>query len=213
MQLGNDEKDSVFEAKKLALALKAARLKKGLTRKSAAAMAGCSINSIEQLENARCKFTQARIEKIAMAYGYSVGQFADLKRDPKRYLSEVCKSGDQDKTVERKPRRNHFKIVTKEVRVLRLLRKKKGISQYEASRLCGYANGGFGHLEVGRIEITRPRVEHILKCLGYKWADYEALLNAPVLRDEIIEQAIAAIYRLDDQALSSVFSIIKSLTK
>lgn len=213
MQLRREDKNINPELLRTIQALKAARIKKGYSRKDAALLLGWSPASFEQIENARCNFSKERLEKIVSAYGYSQKEFAQILRDPKRLLAELCSEGKKDKSIERKPRRNHYKIVTKEVRVIRILRKRKGISQYEASRLCGYVPGQFGHIEVGRIELTKERISHIVHSLGFSILDFENLMNAALLRDEIIEAIHADLHNLDDQSLSSAATIIKALIK
>lgn len=213
MQLQNEIENKNKEFDRLVRALKAARLLKGLSRAEAAALVGWSPKAFEQLENGRCNFSRARLLKILDAYGYSEKEFARLLQDPKLAMAQVCEQKKQDHTIARRPRRNHLKIVTKEVRVIRALRMQKGFSQYEASRLCGYVPGGFGHIEAGRIELKRERIEFILLRLGYKWDDFERLMEAPILRDEIIVKAIAGLHRLDDLALESAVNVIKALIK
>lgn len=194
-------------------ALKAARLLKGLSRIEAAVSIGWSEASIEQIENGRCNFSGKRLTKILESYGLTADQFDRIKEDPKLVLAEVCKNGTSDRSVVRKPRRNHFKIVTKEVRAIRILRKRKRVSQYKASRLCGYVPGAFGHIEVGRIDLTPKRIKHILRCLGYLWSDYEELMNATVLRDEIEEEITKLLPSLDERALINTANIIKTFVK
>ncbi len=194
-------------------ALKAARLQKGLSRKEAAKLLGWTPRSFEQIENGRCNFSKGRLLKILKAYDISEAEFEHIRKQPKLALAKSCERGEADRTVARKPRRNHLKIVTREVRVLRALRRQRGLSQYAASKLCGYAPSMFGHIEEGRIELRLDRIEHILKCLGYEQSEFSTLVNAPVLRDEIIEDAIRYIQRLDDQALASAVNIIKALVK
>lgn len=196
-----------------ALALKAARLKRGLSRKDAAKLLGWSPGSFEQIENARCNISEARAQHILAAYEVTPEDFAQILRDPKRVIAQFCNDGRRDPSVERKPRRNHFKIVTKEVRVLRALRKRRQITQYEASRLCGYIPGGFGHVEVGRITLTPRRIEHILGSLGYTRADFDSLLAAPLLRDDLIEECHKAISQLPDSKLESALGILNALTR
>ncbi len=54
-----------------------------------------------------------------------------------------------ERTLSRKPRRNLYKLVTKEVRAIRILRKRRGISQYKASEVCGFKECTFGLIEAG----------------------------------------------------------------
>ena len=198
---------------KTVLAFKAARLSRGLTRKQAAELCGCSPRSFEQLENGRCNFSEARLRRLLEQMSVQWSDFLRILEDPKKILARVKEHKPNERSLDRKPRRNHFKIVTKEVRVIRILRKRKGISQYEASRLCGYVPGGFGHIEVGRIELSRQRIDHILSSLGYVWSDFEALMKASVLRDELIEDCTRCLHHLDDSKLESATNILKALNK
>ncbi len=213
MQLDRKNENINTDFVRTTRALKAARLLKGFTRKKAAQLLGWSPASFEQIENGRCNFSKERLLKIINIYGYSESEFDKIKHDPKLFLADACQQGKKDHSLDRKPRRNHYKIITKEVRAIRILRKRKGISQYAAARLCDYVPGGFGHIEVGRIELKKERIEHIIRCLGYTWKDFEVLVNAPILRDEIIEDIIKNLHHLDDQSLSSAANIIKALIK
>lgn len=213
MQLSQQIESKNTEFLRLTRALKAARLARNLSRKDAAKKLGWLPVSIEQMENGRCNFSKERLQKVVDSYGYSAKEFAEILRDPKLVLAEICTREKQDHTVARKPRRNHYKIVTKEVRAIRILRMRKGVSQREAARLCGYVPGGFGHIEVGRIELKRERIEHILACLGYSWIDFEGVLKSPVLADEIIPEIVKDLQRLDTHTLISAANIIQALIK
>lgn len=213
MQLEYRDENIHSELRRTTQALKAARLMKGWSRRLAAEKLGCSVAAVEQFENTRCNLSPQRLQKILSAYGLSEEKFAQIRRDSMRRLAELCEQGKKDRSLNRKPRRNEYKVITKEVRALRILRKRRGISQCEASRLCGYIPRRFSHLEAGRIELKKHRLEHILRCLGFAWSEFESLLQAPVLRDEVIEAAIQDLHRLDDQALTSAANVIKALLK
>ena len=194
-------------------ALKAIRLQKGMSRPQAAKKIGWNTRSLEALENARCNFSKERLHKVLTAYGVSESEFERIRRQPKLALSELCERKRTDRTVDRKPRRNHLKIITKDVRVLRVLRKRRSLSQYAASKLCGFAPSMFGHIEEGRIELRPDRISHILSCLGYSEQEYQQLLHSPILRDDLMTEIMKLCERLDDAALSSTLNIIKALAK
>ena len=210
-KLGKPDRYPSFD--RIVLALKAARVQKGISRKEVVSLLGWSRSSIEQIENGRCNLSQERIEKIASAYGYTRADFESILKSPKLVLAKAVNEGKKDQTVERKPRRNHFKIVTKEVRVIRALRLRKGISQYQASRLCGYVPGGFGHIEVGRINLTSERIDHILSCLGCTREDFNELMGASKLRDEMIEECKKCLGALNDTKLESALTVLTALRK
>jgi ADP-L-glycero-D-manno-heptose 6-epimerase len=160
MQLEYNDKNIHSELQRTTQALKAARLMKGWSRKLAAEKLGYSMAAVEQFENNRSNLSPQRLQKILSAYGYSEEQFAQIRRDSVRHLAEVCEQGKKDRSLSRKPRRNEYKVVSKEVRALRILRKRRGISQCEASRLCGYIPRRFSHLEAGRIKLEHVLIPH-----------------------------------------------------
>jgi transcriptional regulator with XRE-family HTH domain len=192
-------------------ALKAARILRGFSRKEAARLCGWSPKSIEQIENGRSYVSEARISKILNSIGYNEADFRALEANPDHALALARDSGFKTQTLKQKPRRNFYRRVTKESRVIRVLRKKAGISQYLASEKCGYANSIFGQIENGRIELPGDRIEFIVKSLGFTFADFESLMSAEILRDELITECTTRLEKLDDQKLASIRTVIISL--
>ncbi len=54
-------------------------------------------------------------------------------------------------------------------------------------------------------------LEHILKCFGYSSTDFKRLMEASLLRDKVIEDAVEVLTRLTRQALTSILNVIKKL--
>lgn len=198
---------------KTALAVKAARLRQSMSRKQAAHLCGITPRAFEQLENGRCNAREARLRHLTAKLGLSWEEFLDIQNDPQKHLAQAVTNKPLEKTLARKPRRNEYKIITKEVRVIRSLRMQKGLSQSEASRLCAYGPQGFSFLEAGRVELTPKKITHILKCFGYTLKDFERLMQAPLLRDEIIEEIMSALPKVSDLALTAIQQIIQELAK
>ncbi len=196
---------------KEALAIKALRLAKGLSRREAGALCGCSARAFEQLENGRCGFTGRRTERIIRALGYSMADFDEAAKDPESLIQTVTVAAQDEEPKERKPRRSCFRVITKETRILRILRERRGLTQSEASVRCGYTYAILGQIENGRINLPPTRIKHIVGSLGYSMDEYERLMEAEILRDELIAECTALISQLDDHKISSVRTVIKSL--
>lgn len=195
-----------------ALAIKALRLTKGLSRREAGALCGCSARAFEQLENGRCGFTGRRTERIIGAMGFSMADFDEVVKDPHSLIKALESNEPKEVALkERKERRSCFRIITKEVRVLRILRERRGLTQNQASVRCGYTYAILGQIENGRINIPHDRIKHIVKSLGYRMDDYEKLMQSEILRDEIISECNELMSKLDDPKLASVRTILKSL--
>lgn len=212
MQEEKVRRSSVKQITKTVLAFKAARLSLGLNRRQAAERCACSIRALEQLENGRCNFSEDRIRRLIENMGMNWSEFERLESSPQKVLAQID-AYDLERTMSRKPRRNLYKVVTKEVRAIRILRKRRGISQYKASAMCGFRRCTFGLIEAGRSDLTDGKVDLILRSLGYKRDDFEKIRSANVMADEVIAEIVALLDRLDDQALLSAASVIKALAK
>lgn len=193
--------------------IKALRLMKGLSRASAGSLCGVSRVAFEQLENGRCNVSKERLERYVRAMGYTPQDFAQVKVDVRRTLPELERNSQIKPPKEPTVKRNYHRIITKEVRVLRILRKRRGVSQYQAAKLCGYANSIMGQIENGRIELPPHRLKHIVRALGQSWEEFEKLTKTEVLRDELIEQCTHYLENLDDTRLDSAATVIKALLK
>lgn len=205
-------RSSVKKITKTVLALKAARISLGLNRREAAARCACSIRALEQLENGRCNFTEDRIKGLVEKMGMPWAEFSKLNDSPEKVLAQID-AYNLERTMSRKPRRNVYKVVTKEVRAIRILRKRRGVSQYKASALCGFRRATFGLIEAGRTDLTEGKIDLILRSLGYKRDDFEKIRSANIMADEVIGEIVELLDRLDDQALLSAASVIKALAK
>jgi transcriptional regulator with XRE-family HTH domain len=193
--------------------LRALRLMKGLSRKAAGSLCGVSARALEQLENGRCNVSTARLERYIKAIGYSYPEFLDVKREVHSLLPELERKARIKPPKTPKLKRNYHRIITKEVRVIRILRKRRGVSQYQAAKLCGYAHSIMGQIENGRIELPTDRLKQIVGALGQDWNTFEALMKSEVLRDELIEQCTHYLEGLDDNRLDSAATVIKALLK
>lgn len=162
-------------------ALKRARLALALSRAELGQRLGVSDKAIEKYENGRDIISPARLSKIIEALELTEEQFFKIKRG-KNFQGAKKR---EKKVLTNVDRRSYQRNITKECKVLRSLRRMKRLSQDEASKLCGYSRAAIGHIENGRIELTRSRIEHILSCYGLQYKDFEDALQSPIQRDEI----------------------------
>lgn len=193
-----------------ALALKKLRELKGFSRKDAAIILELSHKSIEKFENGRTALKRTKVEKILMNYGYSYDDFL------------LCREGKIDKVKSKVghkkvkvlddnlKRRSYKKIITKEVKVLQVLRKLKGLTQYQASAYCGYSKSAIGHIEHGRIELETSRVKHIVESYGYAMKDFEYHLNSEVFITQIQDDCINIIKKLSEEKLKAVYPLLST---
>ncbi len=212
MQEDETKRSATKKVTKTLLAFKAARLSLGLNRRQAAERCSCSIRALEQLENGRCNYTEDRIRRLVRKMGMEWDEFHKIENSPERALAQID-AYNLERTLSRKPRRNLYKIVTKEVRAIRILRKRRGVSQYKASELCGFKECTFGLIEAGRTDLTDNRIDLILRSLGYKRQDFDKIIRADLIADEVITEITSLLELLDDSALHTILTMIKALAK
>ena len=191
-------------------ALKELRLELGMTLTDASAKLKIGPKGLGAIENGRVCLDKTRIEEIVKSYDLT---YLDVLK--KKKLIEKERKNKKGKQVVRhvlsnSDRRSYQKIITKECKVLRSMRRIKKISQDEASRLCGYSRPTIGHIENGRIEVSKERAKHIVESYGYKYSDFEENLSKAELRDTIIDSCLEKIEHLDDSKLEIVKNLLGS---
>lgn len=202
------------KSKKITLehrALREMRLSKNLGLEEAALPLGIKSKALGHIENGRVKLTRERIEKIIFSLGFSYYDFIRVRkkikddkinRTNRKVIRSVLKNTD---------RRHYQKIITKDVRVLKNFRKMKNLSQDEASKICGYSRATIGHIENGRIELSKERIDHISMCYGFTYSDFENQLGVVNLREETIDYCSRNLKSLSDEKLNLIKTMIDSL--
>lgn len=192
------------------VAIKKMRLIRKLTRNEAAVLFTYSRASIEKIENGRAKLTPERVRKFVEGYGFTQNQFMDLKMGKVSHLVPANLAVTPIKIIEHVGlRRSYKKIITKEVRALRAFRKRKGISQYEASKICGWFQTTIGHIEQGRIELTEDRIKHIITTYGFTMREFFDCVRSDIDRAEVESKCGTLIQKLDDTRLMAVLGILE----
>ena len=196
------------EGKTDAITLRKLREIKGLSRKDAAVLLGLGHKSVERFENGRTLLGRTRIDNILRAYGLTHGDFLSCREGKSEQIEKrFCHK--KEKVIENnKTRRSYKKIITKEVKVLKVLRKLKNLSQYKASFLCGYHKGAIGHIENGRVELFQPRIQHIVKSYGFTMRDFESQMKSEAFVTDIQDECIAIIKGLCEKNLKAVHALL-----
>lgn len=188
-------------------ALKRARVELALSRRDLAQRLGVSAKAIEKYENGRDLLSEKRVTKIIEALEITHHQFLKIKRG-KNFLPPKKR---EKKVLNNLDRRSYQKNITKECEVLRSMRKMKGISQDDASKLCGYSRASIGHIENGRIEISKSRIMHILACYGFDYSEFEENMKRDTQRDKIISKCSKILSCLNNTQLDMIEQLLLNM--
>lgn len=199
--LSNTKRMNLSNAK----AFRRAREQLKITKVELARRLKVSVKTIDRLESAEAPLDQAKINAVLSALGISIEEFLKAKK------GRSFKSKKRLKVVtENSQRRSYKKVMTKEVQVLKTLRKMKGISQDQASSLCGYSRPSIGHIENGRIELDQDRIWHIVSSYGMEMSEFNRLMGEEVLRDEVLESCLLKMRNLPEDKLKLIQTLIQT---
>lgn len=192
------------------LALRELRLEKGWSLAEAALPLRIKSKALGHIENGRVGLADERVRQILEAWGLHYHDFIrakkivkDERNSPKRKIIRTVLTNTD--------RRSYQRIITKEVRVLKILRKMKKLTQDKASSICGYSRPTIGHIENGRIEIPKERIQHIVRSYGFEMKEFNEMLASNVLRDEVTEKCMDKIIKLSEGKLKLVESLLQNL--
>jgi len=193
-----------------AIVIKKLRQIKSLNRNEASILLGISPKTIESFENGRNRLTEEKLVRYSLLYGFTKDDLEMCLNDKmaltiKKYAPKLPKVIEHNAL-----RRSYKKIVTKESKVLQVLRKLKGLTQYQASAYCGYSKSAIGHIEHGRIELAASRIKHIVESYGYTMKDFEYHLNSEVFVTQIQDDCINIIKKLSEEKLKAVYPLLST---
>lgn len=187
-------------------AIRLAREQLGITRHQLARQLGITYKAVEKIENGRTHLSKEREREILNFLGIDLNRFEIIKKH-----GVVIPMKRSKKVMSNSQRRSYRRVITKEVRVLRILRQLKKLNQYQASKLCGYSKPTIGHIENGRIELPLERISHIVKSYGQTIDKFHELMNENILRDEIIKQCTDKINNLPESKLQLIQTMLENL--
>ena len=193
-----------------AITLRKLREIRGLSRKEAAVLLGLNFKSIEKFENGRSNLKQSRIEQALRAYGFTHEDFLLCREGKSEQIQKKFCHKKETSIDKKRGRRFRTKIITKEARVLKVLRSMKKLSQYKASAICGYHKGAIGHIETGRVGLPQARIAHIVAAYGFTMEDFERHMRAEVLVTEVQDECISIIRTLGEEKLKAVHTLLLS---
>ncbi len=199
--LSNMERMNLSNAK----ALRRSREQLKVTKVELARKLNVSVKTIDRIENGDGTLTEEKIKSVLSALGISTEEFLRAKKG--RELSPLKR---ERLVTENALRRSYKKIITKEVQVLKTLRKMKSISQDQASSLCGYSRPSIGHIENGRIEVDQDRIGHIVSSYGFEMNEFHRLMGEEVLRDEVLETCYKKMVSLPESKLRLIQSLLQT---
>lgn len=114
-------------------------------------------------------------------------------------------------TKKKKTRRCDFKKVTKEARLLKVLRESRHLSMRMAAGLINVSDATINHAENGRMDLNPKFISDLIFQYGYSYEQFEQMLNDEIETPEVIRgECIEIIKRLDANKMKRIKLILES---
>lgn len=189
-----------------AKALRRAREMMKVTRIEMARRLNLSIEAIKKYEKGGSIIDERKIHNYLQALHLTDEDYQKIKRGKGIGINKK-----QRIVFSNSDRRSYKRMITKEVRVLKILRQMKNLSQDQASFICGYSRPSIGHIENGRITLDLDRIKFIVESYGNKMSEFNRLMCEEILRDEILKSANEKMKNLSEEKLKIVISLLLNL--
>lgn len=190
------------------IVLRRMRIFRRINRKDAARAIERGEKVIERFENGRAPLTEEQKKSLVRRYRYTWQEFLAFM-DGQDVLPELPpRYTFKPQGAPREEGRKYQKIVSKEARVLKVMRKMAKLTQPQAAAKCGLHRSCIDHLENGRVQTTTEKIAQVVRAYGFKMDVFEELLNAPMLRDEVLEECVKILSVLDNEKLRAVKALL-----
>lgn len=190
------------------LVLRRMRIFRGISRDDAGKAINRSGKRMEQFENGRRPLSLEQRKLLVRRYRYTWEEYLRLMGNPNELPELPSRSTFKSEAVPRIEGRKYQKEITKAARVLKILRNMEGWTQPQAAAKCGWSRSCIEHLENGRVECTEEKIEHVLQSYGCKHSLFDELIEADILRDEVIAECTAILKQLDNDKLRGVKALL-----
>jgi transcriptional regulator with XRE-family HTH domain len=190
------------------IVLRRMRIFRKVTREDAARVLGREPKIMERFENGRQSLSIERKKLLVRRYRYNWEDYLSFLAGTNELPDLPIRSIFKSRATPRTEGRKYQKKISKEARVLKVLRNMKGWAQPMAAEKCGWSRSCIDHLENGRVELTEEKVAHVLSSYGCSKSLYDELFEAPMLRDEVITECLSILTKLDNDKLRAVKALL-----
>ena len=104
--------------------------------------------------------------------------------------------------------RSSQKRITKEAIILRHMRLSKKLSLNKAGRLMSITGSAVAHIEGGRMEVSRARIEAMVSAYGFTTDEYLEFFDGKELPLNLRDECVGIIKQLDDLKLQAVYAVL-----
>lgn len=109
--------------------------------------------------------------------------------------------------------RSRLKIVTKDAQILRYMRISKEFSLNKAGRLVGVSSSAISHMETGRMDLSKARIETLVRAYGYTMSEYLEFHDGKPIPVNLRDECILLLRQCNESKIQMLHPVIVNLAK
>lgn len=195
---------------KEAQALRAVRIAKRITREDAATYIDRGKQALERFENGRQLLSPHLQKKLLRRYKVTLDEFNQILAGTTpiaRYSASSIHYQTRKSTYEY---RKYQVDISKEAKVLKSMRRMKGLTKQQLAAITGFHRSSISHRESGRTNIKHDDIKRITSALGFTMEEFNNMLETSFDRDQILEECFCVLEKIENQRLLAVRELLKS---
>ena len=104
--------------------------------------------------------------------------------------------------------RSQQKRITKEAMVLRYMRQSRNLSLNQAGQLVGISGSAISHIEQGRMDVSRARIQTLLQAYQFTAEEYLEFFDGSPVPMSLRDECIGILKQLDESKLQAVHAVL-----
>ena len=109
--------------------------------------------------------------------------------------------------------RSQHKRITLEAQILRHLRIRAGLSLNDAGRVCNITGSAIAHIEQGRMDVSKKRIETMVQGYGCTIDEFYEYLDGKAVPMNYRDECYMLIRNLDETKLPLVHGVLANFAK
>ena len=109
--------------------------------------------------------------------------------------------------------RSYEKRITRDAQILRHMRISKKLSLCSAGKIVHISGSAIAHIEQGRMEVSRARIETLVEAYGYTMSDYMEFQDGKEIPRNLRDECLLLLSRCDESKIQVLHPVITNLIK
>ena len=109
--------------------------------------------------------------------------------------------------------RSYEKRVTRDAQILRHMRLTRRMSLTESGKSVHISGSAVAHIEHGRMDVSKARIETMVKAYGYTMAEYMEYFDGKALPRNLRDECILLLRQCDESKIQMLHPVISNLAK